>query len=406
MFLRRGRHRPVVLFFDQDAWNPFLQLAAALRRGGARPVCLQLGGGRRRGLIGRVGYGTVLRADRARDVRRLEHLIDEGRVVDVHINELNFARLDRSSRCGALLRRAKHAESREPWLLLDKLEVSERLRAGGVDVPPCQRLDDNGDAPVDEAVAALGYPLMVKRRISSGGAGVLVAHDRASLAAAISRLTSAAGAGSPVPPVFVERFLVGDIIQYAALISANGIELDTCLRAYKADANPFAPSVSVVVIDDPVLRATGRKAVGLLGCLGLVNLEFIRDREGRLWHIDLAVRAYGNIAALAGAGVDMIGAYLGLLGLEQAGLAAARPAAANGQVHVFPTRMLERKSSVGLKQALLEAAPDVRSYRRTFGGRYLLAITLVVADGRIRAARQRGASTADRSRVAGGIAPP
>ena len=384
-----GKRRPVVLFFDQDAWNPFLQLAAALRRGGARPVCLQLEGGRRRALIARVGYGTVLRASRGRDVRRLERLLDEGRVLDAHVNELNFARLDVSSGCGALLRRAMDPAGNGRWLLLDKLEVSERLEAGGVGVPPRVRLAAGGEPPKDEAVAELGYPLMVKQRISSGGAGVLVAHDRASLAPAISTLTSAAGAGSPAPPVFFERFVRGEIVQYAAVVSSKGIEREACLRAIKGDATPYAPSVSVVTIDDPALRAAGRKAVEVLGCVGLVNLEFIRDADGALWHIDLAMRAYGNMAALTDAGVDMIGAYLRLIGLDEAVEATPVPPLAGRHARVFPTKMLERKHAVGLTRAAWEAAPDAYSYLRAYGVRYLFAIALVVVDGHIRARERR-----------------
>lgn len=395
------RRRPVVLFFDQDAWNPFLQLAAALRRAGARAVCLQLEGGGRRAFIGRVGYGTVLCAGRERDLRRLERLVDAGRVVDVHVNELDFARLDGGSSCSALLRRAMDPAGNESWRLLDKLEVSERLRAGGVGVPPCVRLDDGADLPAEEAAEGLGYPLMVKQRISSGGAGVLVAHDPESLAVAIATLTSAADAGSPTPPVFVERFLAGDIVQYAALVSSKGIEREACLHAHKGDATPFAPSVSVVMIHDPALLAAGRKAVGVLGCVGLVNLEFIRDRDGRLYHIDLAMRAFGNVAALSAAGVDLIGAYLGMIGLDGALPAPTVPAAAGTHVRVFPTKMLERKKVVGLRRAVRESAPDARSCLRAFGGRYLLAVALVVADGRFRAARRRRRRTADHLTPAG-----
>ena len=310
-------------------------------------------------------------------------------MVDVHVNELNFARLDGGSSCGALLRGAMDPEGAKRWLLLDKLEVSERLEAGGVDVPPFTRLDPGGDTPAEEAVSDLGYPLMVKKRISSGGAGVLVAHDRASLTAAISTLMSDPGAGSPAPPVFAERFLQGEIVQYAALIGSQGIEQEACLRAHKGEANQFAPSVSIATLDDPALRDAGRKAIGILGCVGLVNLEFIRDPGGRLWHIDLAMRAYGNIAALTNAGVDMIGAYLRLLGLEQAIPAPSAPTHVGRQIGVFPTKMLERRQTVGLTRAALESAPEARSYLRRFGGRYMLAVTLVIVDGRIRAARER-----------------
>ena len=124
-------------------------------------------------------------------------------MVDAHVNELNFARLDVGSRCGALLRRAIDPAGNGRWLLLDKLEVSERLEAGGGGVPPLIRLSADGDPPAEEAVAELGCPLMVKQRTSSGGAGNLVAHDRPSLVAAISTLTSAAGAVARHPPVLL-----------------------------------------------------------------------------------------------------------------------------------------------------------------------------------------------------------
>jgi len=42
--------------------------------------------------------------------------------------------------------------------------------------------------------------------------------------------------------------------------------------------------------DLPAGREPSR-LVAVLGCTGLVNAEFMRDSEDRLWHIDLSARA-------------------------------------------------------------------------------------------------------------------
>jgi hypothetical protein len=375
----------VVLFFDSDGWNCFLQLAAALRRAGARPVCVQIeGGGWRRRAIGRLGYGTVLCASSGRDLRRLERWVDAGQVADVHLNELNLARLDGASRCAGLLRRA----AGERWRLTDKLEVSGRLAAAGVAVPSFGGVGA-GDAE------ALGYPLMVKERLSSGGAGVLAVGDRGSLDGVIARLSAQTGVGCPSPSVFAERRIEGEVVQYAALVGPAGVEQEVCLLVRKAAADPLGPSVSVVTTVDPVLRAAGRKAVAALGCSGLVNLEFVRDREGRVWHIDLSARAYGNLAALECAGIEMIGGYLRLLGLGAApgGAAGCAPGT---RLDVFPATFLARKRLVGLGRAARGLAGEARPYQRRFGVRYLLAIALVVVDAWFRARPAAGGAATGR----------
>ena len=109
------------------------------------------------------------------------------------------------------------------------------------------------------------------------------------------------------------------IVQYAAVVGSGGVEQEVCVHTRKAAGEPYGPSAGVVTIDDGELRDVGRRAVELLSCRGLVNLEFIRGENRRLRHIDLSARAFGNVAAFADAGSDLIVGYLSLLGLNPNG---------------------------------------------------------------------------------------
>ncbi len=227
----------------------------------------------------------------------------------------------------------------------------------------------------------LGYPVVVKRRVDTAGLGVAIAGDADAVLAAAERFGTG-GAG-----IFLERFIAGDIVQYAAMVGANCIEQgdEVCLLVEKAPDNPLGPSVSVTVIDDRALVLAGRRAVSALGCTGLVNLEFVRDQAGTAHHIDCSTRAFGNLAAVSMAGVDLIGAYIAWLGLRSS----ASPGSGGGRIepgarlNVNPS-VVKRPETHGrtsrlMRRVISESGP----YLRRFGLRYVL-VTLVLEMQRAR----------------------
>jgi len=374
------RTRPVVLFVDAWWWGCFLELAGLLRGAGVRTVCVVPQSRPSRFLSGWLCYGTTLSLDRARSLRRLERLVRSGRVLDVQLNELCVRSIAPGSPGRAVLDTAFPLPAGSRWQLADKLTVSSRLAAAGVFVPPFARLE--GD--YDDAVAALGWPLLVKRRISCGGAGIRIARDRESLAAAIDSLSEGAGVGEPQPPVFAERLLEGDVLQYNAVVGPDGVEQELCARGEKSASNPFGPSLRCVPVDDPSVRAAGRKAVGVLGCTGLVQLEFIRAPGGTPYLTDVNPRSFGNISALAEAGVDLMAGYLHWLGAT--GRPPVRPARMDSRLDVFLPMVYEQLASAGLLRTGRSWLRELRRRRTVYGPRYAFATALILAKGTLKGA--------------------
>ena len=375
---RRLRRRPVVIFLDHSGWDCFLQLAGALRRAGARAVCVRLEGGLRQYAISRAGYGTTLRADRPRHVRRLAALARRGRIIDVQLSEAAVALLGSSSPVTETLSSRSVPGVERRWELLDKLEVSRRLQRAGVAVPPVVEVEIGAPAEVvSELAGALGYPVLVKRRIDTAGSGVVIAADAAAAVAGAEQLGTA-GAG-----IFLERFIAGEVVQYTAMVCADGVEhgSELCLQVEKAADNPLGPSVAVTVLDDEALLDAGRRVVAALGCTGLVNLEFMRDQDGAVHHIDFSARAFGNLATLSIAGPDLIDAYVRSLGLTtlRPTRTAGRRLAPGERLTVFPYGVIKSEGRGSTGQRVRRFISGSVPYRRRFGIRYWTTAALLEA---------------------------
>ena len=365
-----GPSRPVVLFLDDAGWRCFDQLAAYLRRVGVRSVrvVLRRPPNRLRRLTDRMLYAEVVSLGSPAGTDRLRALVAGGQVIDAHVNERTLVALGPASPLAALIGTVALGHPEPGLALVDKVQVGDRLRAGGALVPDQVRGERSSAA---EAVARLGLPLVVKRRIGTGGGEVHVAPTVAAAEQAVTDL------GNEPLKLFFERFIDGEPVYYLAVIGPQGVVQELVGVGQRSVEHPLGPSTGVLLIDEPDVMAEGRRLVEVLGVRGMVALEFIRDGDGRVWHIDLSTRAWGNVLAPLTVGVNLFDAYRYALGLG------ARPPVkppeaswASRTLAVQPGALKRAVAGGSLADVRAAAGPLVRDYGPVLGPRYLVVVAV------------------------------
>ena len=376
--------RPTVLFLDDENWDCFAQLAALARQAGCRVVQVVTRSSTTTRIVSPIIFDELIRLDQPAGPARLVELASRDDVRDVQISEHSFARVDPSSPAARVLFSVGPLDHRARAELLDKLVVSVRLRDAGAATPETIPVAEAGP---DLAVAKLGWPIVLKSRIGSGGAGVRVAEDLAGLERALGDL----GASHEPDELYYERYVVGQVFTYGAVVGIDGVEQEVTLRATPNASAPLGPSAEILTIEDERVAAMGRLAVDALGCRGFVNIQMLRDAAGDLWIIDVNTRAWGSFAAVCEAGLDFSEGYFHALGLR-ADPPRARRATPGVSMHVFPRAVLAHVQIGDARGAARAFWREAAPYRRRLGVRYWCSSAVLIAAGLVEARRRRRAA--------------
>jgi hypothetical protein len=348
-----GHAARAVLFVDGGAIVPFVQLAVALRRWGYRTIRVTSA---RRSIgswyTGRLAFDRVLYLEQS-ELGDLEAALHGEHLVDVQCAEHLAEDVYRS------LERSTSTTGGTGWHnrggLIDKWEVARWLDEIGIDHPRSVL----GSTAPDEAARTLGLPIVVKPRIGVNGHGVFVAHSLGDLEGHVSGLRR--------DELLFEAFIDGTPVNYCAVVG-DGAERDMTYRTVRRGAEAWSPSIEIVCYRDDELTQVGRRLAAALPSQGLVNVDAIRDAEGRYQVHDVNLRVWGAFFASWNAGFDLTGAYLRWLSdqVRQSMGDGERPAL------VFPdyagVALLADRRSVGLHDLL----GQVRDYRRLLGRGYVL----------------------------------
>jgi len=372
----RGQRPPCVVFVDDSRWAAFHQLAPLLRRAGLRTLRVSVGarGGSR--IASRLVYDRCEVLVDPADVGGLRAILAGEDVIDIQYVEA-LGELVGSCLDGVDPRVAAHIRQR--LAIQDKLTAATLFAEAGVRTPAVMPL---GEASPAEVAAQFGLPIVVKDRVGSAGANVVIAHDLNALVRAV------ADGAVPVSDRYYEQYIAGEKLNYAAAVSDAGLEQELAYRVIQW-LMPAGTAAEVQTIDDPQLEAFGRQAVEVAGCTGLVNIDVIRDREGRDWLIDFNARAFGGAICFRMAGVDVSQGYLRALG-ERSGAVTRFGPVAGVRFAVFPTCLGAEIASGRRGRTARAFWREARPYRRWLGLRYWLSEALAIADA-VRCARRSGA---------------
>jgi hypothetical protein len=243
---------------------------------------------------------------------------------------------------------------------MDKLSASAVFGRSGIRVPATTALLD---ATPQSIVARYGLPVVVKGRVGCNGDGVTIVDDLETLHEVSARLRDPEA-------YFYEQYVTGEKLNYAAAVGPDGIGQELTYRVTKW-RQPVGSAEEAETIDDPALTAFGRRAVAAAGCTGLVNLDVIRDAEGRDWLIDVNPRAFGGVMSFRAAGIDFSEGYLCAIG-ERSPHNSPGPVA-GARVRIFPTCVAETTEGVGLVSTASTYLREARPYLRWLGLRYVIA---------------------------------
>jgi ATP-grasp domain len=373
-FGRRSVGAPTVVFVDDLRWDAFTQLSVRLRREGVRTVRLttetsvwsrvsswllydrheQLGPGDDEAVVAR-----VLRAERVVDLQFVETLSE--------LVRSGLSLLDEPV--------ARAVERR--LTMMDKLSAASELSTGGVSTP--EVLLASTTTP-SEAIATFGLPVVAKRRVGCGGDSVVIARSHEEL--------EAAAAAHDSSDRFYERFVDGVKLNYAAVVSDAGIEQELAYRVSRW-RQPAGTATEVITIDDAQLLEVGRQALKTSGCQGLINLDVMRDREGRDWVLDFNARAFGGGANFLVVGLDVAEGYLRSLSLRAAPPSRSSPPT-GVRIAIFPTSLSDDRNQGSFVRMAAAFLRESLPYLRTLGVRYWASELLRAPD--VAASRRRSRS--------------
>jgi len=372
-----------VIFLDDCRWNAFHQLAPRLRRAGVRTIRVSTEGRRKTRIASWLLFDRYAILPHGSDVGALREILADEDVVDIQFAE---SLGDLVGKNADLLHPDVAEQVRRRITVVDKLVAAGTFAAAGVRTPEVVRV---ADATPAEMAERFGFPIVVKERVGYGGERVSIARDLGALAAATS------GWGGDTEDLFYEQYVDGTKLDYAAVVSSTGIEQEL---AYKVTRwrYPVGRASEVETVDDPQLVAFGRKALDVVGCTGLVNMDVIRDEKGVDWLIDFNARAFGGSGSFLAAGIDTSEGYLRAIGLRTTAPKRTSPVV-GVRIRVFPTCLDDVIDSGNILRTVVAFLRDSSPYVRWLGLRYWLSEAFLTADSLRLSRKQSRASAARRN---------
>jgi hypothetical protein len=334
---RHGRRRmgtPCVVFLDDARWAAFHQLAPLLPRAGVRTIRVSTGLPTGSMIAFCLVYDRYEVLSPHSDADALGAILADENVVDIQFVETlgNIVRSNLSALDAGVSERL--------WQRLavqDKLCAAHLFADAGVRTPAVVPV---AEASPDDMAARFGFPVVVKERVGSAGANVVIASDIDALIAAVGPLDGTADNR------YYEQYVDGAKLKYAAAISSTGVEQELSYRVIRW-LLPAGTVSEVQTISDPQLEAFGRRAVGGAVCF-------------------------------RSAGIDISQGYLRAIEHRLAPAACAKPVA-DVQFPVFPTCLREAVESGRITRTAMLFMHESWRYLRWVGIGYWLSEALAIA---------------------------
>jgi hypothetical protein len=180
----------------------------------------------------------------------------------------------------------------------------------GVRVPMQEPVLDR--ASVLCTASKIGYPVVLKRDQTCGGAGVAIASDAAALTRSFSHASTMStlkgwlgwipGFRTPGARLTLQRYISGSLA-FRAVACAHGAVLDgISFLAERRNPGETSASTVVRVIQQAEMIEASRKLVAALACSGFVAFDFILTGDGHAYLIEMNARpiATGHLGRLFG----------------------------------------------------------------------------------------------------------
>lgn len=325
--MRNDRHGRV-LFIDGDMWEPFGQLAAALARHGIASDHLTVPPRHWQGRYAHVLERSLFHRT-ATPVRRAVadgghaqiDLSDVARYVspdtiDIQVrDDLGYSLLNQGAT--GLPGLDQRSQLQPGAAVYDKWVMTQVAAAAEVPVPRTWPVAEfvahaltSGDAASIDSTGTSSWTAMIKTRVGFGGQGVVRLTQPAQLPAITDTLRQLTGAEP-----FVQEFLGTEMINVGGVAVHGDVLLAASYRPLPPSDDPHGPPVAITLTAHPQAVESARRLVSAVGYHGMFTIDFVCDAAGRAHFIDFNPRVFGAWAALQSLGVDVLGAYLAMLGV-------------------------------------------------------------------------------------------
>ena len=235
-------------------------------------------------------------------------------------------------------------------------------RALGIVVPDTYAVPNLHE--LDAALAAIGYPAVVKSDGSWGGDGVRIVKTREEAHAAFRKLSKpstrlrnvaralkrrdahflGAALHPPSPQVSVQRFIAGTPAASAFAAWEGEVMASIHYDVLVADGTIGPPNV-IRRIDDPEIDRATRAIAQHFGLSGIHGMDFIRDRTGQVHLLEVNPRPTQGGTLAFGPGHDLPAALAACV----APSSTMRPAIESDVVAIFPREWQRDPASPYLK---------------------------------------------------------
>ena len=182
---------------------------------------------------------------------------------------------------------------------LDKWLMFLGLRAAGLPVP--ETVISMEDAHARLADGRFQFPLVVKPRRGFGGANVFVVRDVRQMEALFGY----------APDMLAQSFVEGEEFNIDALADLDGRVVN--LVAWRKFLSRRGETEHAVTVDDAPLIELGLRLARTMGCIGPMDVDFVRGPGGEATILDVNLRFGGGYPVSHLAGADFPAAIMRML---------------------------------------------------------------------------------------------
>lgn len=180
-------------------------------------------------------------------------------------------------------------------ILGDKAAIKRRMSEAGLSVIPGTEALPDVEAALN-AAEKIGYPVMLKASSGGGGRGIRLIHSPDEMEGAFHQSTAEATAAFGDGAVYLEKYVFPARhveLQILADEARNVVclgERDCSVQRRNQKLMEESPSPAVNAEQRAALIDRAVRAVKQIGYVGAGTLEFLLDREGNFWFMEMNVR--------------------------------------------------------------------------------------------------------------------
>ncbi|MBP6124340.1 MAG: ATP-grasp domain-containing protein [Phycisphaerae bacterium] len=192
----------------------------------------------------------------------------------------------------------------EMWTIAeDKLKYIEHVARNGCPVPKTFCVSSREE--LEKKESEMSYPIVIKTRAGNSAKGVRIAKNREEFYRLFFGLVESYNLSRERWPI-IQEYLSGQKVGVLGIYN-KGKHVESIVFDIKRSkgASNFGTSTYRITIDDPVIKQHAIRVMESLNWHGVVDMDWVRDCNGKAHLIDINGRVGGAAALTVFSGMDM-----------------------------------------------------------------------------------------------------